>query len=245
MLAQLFSFLLFITLIYLVISLIKPSIFRRFIKRDITRKQIAITGSIAFIVCFIIIGITAPKTTPVPDSVAEQNLAASDQTEQTDESQSALEVKTPEAEIEKAVNPTPVPKPATVTAPSTSITSAPQTTTISERDKMLAVFKADALVKWGNDYEMVSYEIKQQTEAYDWVVKNASYSSILAYAKQKWGNDYTMVKYEYGQQSDAYAWINQQTAYPDIMAQAKQKWGNDYMMVKYEYTKQVKAYEGL
>ena len=62
---------------------------------------------------------------------------------------------------------------------------------------MIDIFKANALAKWGDDYQMVKYEIKKQTEAYGWVIKYAKYSDILEKAKQKWGNDYVMVKYEY------------------------------------------------
>lgn len=121
----------------------------------------------------------------------------------------------------------------------------PETEIKADRDKMIAIFKEYALTKWGSDYEMVNYEIKQQTEAYDWIIKNASYADILARAKQEWADDYTMVKYEYNQQAGAYEWINQQTTYPEIMTRAKQEWGNDYPMVKYEYENQVKAYESL
>lgn len=75
---------------------------------------------------------------------------------------------------------------------------------MNSRDKMIEIFKADALVKWGSDYQMVSYEISQQTEAYDWVISQANYSGILDRARQKWSNDYTMVKYEYENQLEAY-----------------------------------------
>ncbi len=115
----------------------------------------------------------------------------------------------------------------------------------TDRDKMIEIFKEEASAKWGDDYEMVKHTIKKQTEAYDWVIKNAKYSNILKRAKQKWNNDYEMVKHEYKKQVEAYEWINQQTAHPEIMTRAKQKWGDDYEMVKYEYEKQVKAYEAL
>lgn len=115
----------------------------------------------------------------------------------------------------------------------------------TDRDKMIEIFKAEALKKWGDDYSMVKYEIEKQTAAYDWVIKYVKYPDILKRAKQKWGNDYAMIKYEYEKQTEAYEWINQQTAYPEIMTKAKQKWGDDYVMVKYEYEKQVKAYEAL
>jgi hypothetical protein len=124
-------------------------------------------------------------------------------------------------------------------------TEKPAPETKIDRDKMIEIFKANASAKWGDDYQMVKYEIKEQTEAYDWVIKYAEYSDILERAKQKWGNDYVMVKYEYEEQLKAYNWINQQKTYPEIMKKAKQKWGVDYVMVKYEYEQQVSAYEWL
>jgi len=127
--------------------------------------------------------------------------------------------------------------------PTTKPIPAPKTTI--NRDKMIDIFKANALEKWASDSQMVKYEIKEQTDAYDWVIKYAEYSDILERAKQKWGNDYIMVKYEYEERLKAYNWINQQKAYPEIMKKAKQKWGVDYVMVKYEYEEQVSAYDWL
>jgi len=133
----------------------------------------------------------------------------------------------------QTISPTPAPTPALT--PGTKI----------DREAMVEIFKANASAKWGNDYQMVNYEVDKQTEAYDWVVKQTEYPNIIERAKQEWGNDYTMVKYEYEKQAEAYEWIMRQTAYPDIMERAKQKWGGDYTMVKYEYEKQVKAYKAL
>ena len=135
-------------------------------------------------------------------------------------------------------NPTPSPTP----KPTPNPTSEPAQI---DRASVLAVLKANASTKWGDDYQMVQYEYNQQVEAYDWVTAQTKYPDIMAGAKQKWGNDYQMVKYEHQQQSAAYEWVMAQTAYPDIMAKAKAKWGKDYTMVKYEYENQVKAYEGL
>lgn len=58
--------------------------------------------------------------------------------------------------------------------------------------------------KWQDDYSMVNYELKKQTEAYDWVVKQTEYPDIMKKAIQKWGNDYSMVKYEYEKQVEAF-----------------------------------------
>jgi len=114
-----------------------------------------------------------------------------------------------------------------------------------DREKMIDIFKTNALKKWGNDSRMVNYEVNKQTEAYDWVIKQTKYPDIIERAKQEWADDYAMVKYEYEKQSEAYNWINQQKAYPKIMNMAKQEWADDYAMVKYEYEKQVAAYEWL
>ncbi|MBN1689929.1 MAG: hypothetical protein JW901_02775 [Dehalococcoidia bacterium] len=124
-------------------------------------------------------------------------------------------------------------------------TSASTPTLEIDREKMIEIFKTNALIEWGDDYSMVKYEIGKQTEAYDWIARNTRYPDILAKAKRKWGDDYSMVKYEYEKQSEAYEWIISQTAYPQIMEKAKQKWDDDYSMVKYEYEKQVKAYKSL
>ena len=114
-----------------------------------------------------------------------------------------------------------------------------------DRGKMIETFKKNALIEWGNNFEMINYEVKIQTEAYDWVIKQTKYPDIIERAKQEWVNDYVMVKYEYEIQSEAYNWINQQKAYLKIMKKANQEWGVDYVMVKYEYEQQVSAYDWL
>jgi len=114
-----------------------------------------------------------------------------------------------------------------------------------DRGKMIKIFKANALTQWGNNFAMVNYEVRLQTEAYDWMVKQTEHTDIITRAQKNWDNDYTMVKYEYQQQIEAYNWIDQQEAYPEIMSRAKQERADDYMMVKYEYEQQVEAYEWL
>lgn len=114
-----------------------------------------------------------------------------------------------------------------------------------DREKMIETFKKNALMEWGNNFEMINYEVKIQTEAYDWVIKQTEYPDITERAKQEWLNDYVMMKYEYEIQLEAYNWINQQKAYLQIMKQAEGEWGVDYEMVKYEYEQQVNAYDWL
>ncbi|MFC1612729.1 hypothetical protein ACFL23_00140 [Patescibacteria group bacterium] len=150
------------------------------------------------------------------------------------------------------LTPKPIIKPILTTKPTSQPTVAPTpepTPTVSiiepksDRDKIIEIFRAEALAQWGNDYEMVNYEVENQTEAYDWIVKQTAYPAIMTKAKQEWDNDYGMIKYEYENQVEDYEWINRQTAYPAIMTRAKQEWSNDYGMVKYEYENQVEDYE--
>ena len=119
----------------------------------------------------------------------------------------------------------------------------PAAKTNVERNKMIEIFKANALTWWGNNSEMVNDEVKLQTEAYDWIAKQTNYTNIMARVRKKWGNDYAMVKYEYKQQVEAYNWISQQKAYPEIMLQVIKEWTYDYPKVKYKYEQQVEAYE--
>ena len=121
----------------------------------------------------------------------------------------------------------------------------PAAKTNVERQKMIESFKANALTWWGNNSEMANDEVKLQTEAYDWIVKQTNYTNIMARVRKKWGNDYAMVKYEYEQQVEAYNWISQQKAYPEIMLQVIKEWTYDYPKVKYKYEQQVEAYEWL
>ncbi len=114
-----------------------------------------------------------------------------------------------------------------------------------DRVKIIETFKTNALIEWGNNFEMINYEVKMQTEAYDWVIKQTEYPDIIERARQEWVNDYVMVKYEYEIESEAYNWFNQQKVYLEILKKAEQEWGVDYVMVKYEYEQQVSAYEWL
>jgi hypothetical protein len=74
----------------------------------------------------------------------------------------------------------------------------------TEREKVIEVLKANALKEWGDDYNMVKYELDKQTSAYDWIIKQTEYPEIMEKAKKEWGDDYNMVKYEYEKQVKAY-----------------------------------------
>jgi ankyrin repeat protein len=77
--------------------------------------------------------------------------------------------------------------------------------------------KAYAEKKWPADFEMQEYTIKEQTDAYNWLVANASYvgvpqdvfNQIKSDAIEKWSDDYEMQEYEIKQQADAYVRLHQ------------------------------------
>jgi len=83
MITEFFALLFFISGIFLVAGLIKPSFFRRIVKRDISRKNIGIIFGVVAVICFFAIGITAPKVTPEqkvqPETLISEQL---NQTEQ-------------------------------------------------------------------------------------------------------------------------------------------------------------------
>jgi len=136
-------------------------------------------------------------------------------------------------------------KPQTKAVLPSTIEPIPALETNINREKIIETFKTNALIEWCNNFEMINYEVKMQTEAYDWLIKQTEYPDIIERAKQEWVNDYVMVKYEYEIQSEAYNWINKQKVYLKIMKKAKREWNVDYEMVKYEYEQQVSAYEWL
>jgi len=114
-----------------------------------------------------------------------------------------------------------------------------------EIDNIPQIIRNNAKTKWGNNIEMVNYEVDQQMNAYNWYISEDRYSNILSNARSKWGNNFEMVKYEYEEQVSAYEWIDEYNNYPNIMSKAISKWGNNYTMVKYEYEEQVNAYKWL
>ena len=119
---------------------------------------------------------------------------------------------------QKSPDPESIPNEAQSQLETESINSEPQTkvvlpsttkpittpTTNTNRDKMIEIFKKEASAEWGANYEMVNYTVRNQTQAYDWVVSQTAYPDILARAKQEWGVNYEMVKYEYENQVEAY-----------------------------------------
>jgi hypothetical protein len=233
---DLFLALFLLTFVALIVGLIKPTIFSRITKKDFNRKKVSLYCGGALVLFLVLFGMTSETTPEAKDVVIEKKT-------ETAETKEVIENKdaTPSDETGQAKAPEAQPKETATPQTQQAPTPAPAPAK-NERAEKLEVFKADATKKWGDDYSMVKFEIDKQTQAYDWVIKYATYSDILSGAKQKWGNDYAMVKYEYEKQAEAYEWLNKQTEYPNIMSKAKQKWGKDYAMVKYEYEKQVSAY---
>ena len=128
------------------------------------------------------------------------------------------------------------------TKPPATIVSTPVSMpkTNINREKVIETLRKNALAEWGNNTEMVSYEVKNQTEAYDWTVKQTKYPDIMEKAKQEWGDNYEMVKYEYENQVNAYEWLkNNKNKNPEAYKRASDQWGDNYEMIKYEYEKEI------
>ncbi|MCM3728709.1 hypothetical protein M3226_23980 [Neobacillus cucumis] len=110
--------------------------------------------------------------------------------------------------------------------------------------------RSNASKEWGTDYEMVQYEINQQTSAYNklkvMVVKNSLGETLLNNAFKTWSYDFEMVDYEYYTQVQAYNRVAaiklDTTVKANIMKAAKAEWGYDFEMVEYEYYTQLNAY---
>lgn len=222
-----FTFLLLLSLVALVVGLVRPGIFSK-VLGGTSRKKVAIIFGLSTFVFFIVAVATSPSNTITQETTNPEKEAVVASTTKTD----SLTVATA-PKVQEATQPQPAPNPATAQAPVIK----------TDREKAIEIIKANASAKWGTDYQMVNYTVKNQTAAYDWVVKQTQHPDIMTRAKNKWTSDYEMVKYTYENQVAAYEWIARQTAHPDIMARAKQKWGGDYEMVKYEYENQVSAYE--
>jgi hypothetical protein len=217
------------------------------------KTKIKLSGAVRAIIVVVLFAIAANIGT-ADDQIKTDISNAT--TEDASATKQVEEVQTVAENVEASSTPT-VPKSDTATAPSTALTkietkteptSSTQTnspTSQNDRAGVLAVLKANASKKWGDDYQMVKFEYDNQVEAYDWVTAQTKHSDLMAKAKAKWKDDYQMVKFEYTNQVTAYEWVMAQTAHPDIMAKAKQKWGLDYQMVKFEYENQLKAYNDL
>jgi flagellar biosynthesis GTPase FlhF len=115
--------------------------------------------------------------------------------------------------------------------------------------------KEKAEADWGTDFEMVKYQMENQTEAYNSLINleiDAEYKEILlTNALNDWIGDFDfeMIEYQYDNQIKAYNWIQNEDLDSDVkkevMGNAKANWGNDYEMVQYEYENQMEAHKSL
>jgi len=83
MIEILFLFLFLISLICLIVGLIRPIIFSRFVKRDVSRKNIGLVFGIIAVICFFSIGITAPKI--ASEQKAQPEIVVSEQSNQAEQ----------------------------------------------------------------------------------------------------------------------------------------------------------------
>jgi len=153
---NLFLLLFLASFICLIVGLIKPTAFSRFIKGEITRKKIATIFGISAVAFFILFGVTTD--TSKNNQEAQQPVVESTQvvTENKNDNPAPVVEKTKTA-------PTPTKtETKTTSAPTPMPTSAPQT----DRASMLVILKANASSKWGTDYQMVKYEYNNQVQAY-------------------------------------------------------------------------------
>jgi hypothetical protein len=121
----LFVLLFLLALILLPVSLIKPSIFSRFAKKDFSRKQLGLIFGTLIITSLVLIGITAPPTTKQESQVKGDRVEQ--QAEQTNQlpviSPEPTEIATPSPSPVSTPKPTPTPKLASPTPQNTPIIS--------------------------------------------------------------------------------------------------------------------------
>lgn len=194
---NLFLLIFFASIIALVVGLVKPTVFSRFIKGEITLKKIGTIFGIATIASFVLFAITT-------DSLKNNNEITQQPVVENTQAVAENKNDNPAPVVEKTTT-TPAPvKTETKTTPAPTPTPTPTPAPQTDRASMLVILKANASSKWGTDYQMVQYEYNNQVQAYDWVVAQTKYPDIMAKAKNKWSNDYQMVKYEYNNQVEAY-----------------------------------------
>lgn len=76
---------------------------------------------------------------------------------------------------------------------------------LPSRDEALVAIRTNAEEEWEDDYEMVRFEIDNQTEAYDWLASvEIEHPDILLRALNEWEDDYQMVQFAYKNQVEAF-----------------------------------------
>ncbi len=86
--------------------------------------------------------------------------------------------------------------------------------------------------KWGTNYRMVKYCIKQQQQALNYVAAVSNGGIIKQQCQSKWGTNYRMVKYCIGQQQQAFNYL-ENISNSRTKQHCENKWGTNYRMVKY------------
>jgi len=111
----LFTFLFFITFALLIVSLVKPGLLNKLIKRELSRKQSGLSLAAILFVLLILIGITAPPQTKTPKTEVK--------------GEAITQEVSPSPTIEPSSIPTPSPSPSP--SPTVSITPSPKLSPIS------------------------------------------------------------------------------------------------------------------
>jgi len=151
--ADLFLALFFISFVGLIVGLVKPSIFTRITKREISRKQIGLFFSGALVLFLVLTGITAKRKEPTPTPTTEQEKA-----EAIPKVESKVEADKLEPETTNQVKPTPKPTPKPKPKPTPKPTPEPESeaeATLGEKNALekainylnYSAFSRDGLIK--------------------------------------------------------------------------------------------------
>lgn len=116
--------------------------------------------------------------------------------------------------------------------------------------------KNKAVKDWDKDYTMQEYAIKNQTQAYNNLLKvnvdEEVKQILLENAFKDWKYDFTMVEYAYNNQIGSFDEVvkiveefGEGTPEYEILIDAIDSWGYDFTMVLYAYEQQLKSYNSL
>jgi cytoskeletal protein RodZ len=166
MISDLFLILLLVSFVCIIVGAVKPALFSRLFRKEITRKKSLLIFGVATLVFFVLFGITAPKTTP--QQKVEQRSAVSEQKQEiktASETAHKPEVKTNDTPAQKATTtPTATPKTTTTPAPTQVQQTPVSTITISQKNAVqkaksylgYTAFSHDGLVEQ-LEYEQFSH----------------------------------------------------------------------------------------
>lgn len=121
--SNIFVFLFLITFVLLIVSLVKPGLLNRIIKRELSRKQSSLGLGAILIILFVLIGITAPPPREKNESKVKGEMATQE-----------VASPSPESSPTPSASPTPTPTLALSPSPSSAKTviSSPTPTTQSD-----------------------------------------------------------------------------------------------------------------